>query len=475
MNKNRIFSLILIVVFAALGYGLYLSQKPNSWFHRFPFVLGLDLNGGTELTYKADISQVPAGDISGALDSLHEIIERRVNIFGVSEPQILVEKASALAGRNDYRLIVDLPGVTNIDKAVQMIGQTPLLEFKLVNKQAAFQASLASTTPVVVKTSKGTTTVNATVTQQKNDQPEFIPTGLTGSLLQRASVQFDSTTNRPIVSLAFNSAGTDLFAKITKEHVGEPLAIFLDGKVISAPVIREEIRGGTAQISGNFTTQEAQTLVRNLNYGALPLPIELVGTQLVGPSLGAVALKAGLMAGIWGFLLVIAFLIIWYRVPGIIASVALVMYIILSMFIFKLIPVTLTAAGIAGFILSIGMAVDANILIFERMKEELAAGRNLLDAMHEGFHRAWLSIRDSNISSIITAIVLFWVGTSAVKGFALTFGIGVLVSMFTAITVSRNFLYSVATQSNSGLSHFLFGAGLRNPRPAVPASSANKK
>lgn len=456
MTRNRIFSLILIVVFALLGWGLYLSQQPHSWFARFPFVLGLDLNGGTELVYRADLSQVDSTDIDSSMETLRDVIERRVNIYGVSEPVVQAEDASALAGRGEHRLIVELPGVTDIDRAVALIGQTPLLEFKLADLEDLAHLAQATTTTA---TSTG-----------------FVTTKLTGRFLEHASVVFEPKTGQAIVALEFNSEGSDIFAEITKNNVGKVLAIFLDGKMISFPVIREQITGGHAQITGDFSAREAKDLVRNLNYGALPVPIELIGTQTIGPTLGEAALQAGLRAGIWGFLLVVIFLIIWYRLPGLVASFALVIYILISLALFKLIPVTLTAAGIAGFILSIGMAVDANILIFERMKEELAHGRKLPEAIREGFHRAWLSIRDSNISSIITAIVLFWVGTSAVKGFALTFGVGVLVSMFTAITVSRNFLYSIAVNHESGLTHFLFGSGIRNKRPetAVSVNPMNK-
>ena len=289
-----------------------------------------------------------------------------------------------------------------------------------------------------------------------------MPTGITGRLLQKAQLEFSQNVSTPTVSLTFNDEGKELFAKITRENVDKVLAIFLDGEIISSPVIREEIKDGKAQITGSFNPEEAKILVRNLNYGALPVPITLVGTQTIGPTLGAVALAAGVKAGIWGFILVSLFLILWYRLPGVIATISLVMYVMLSLAVFKLIPVTLTAAGLAGFILSMGMAVDANILIFERMKEELRRGRGLSDAMREGFHRAWLSIRDSNISSIITAIVLFWLGTSAVKGFALTLGLGVLISMFTAITASRSFLFAIAPNQAGSRTKFLFGSGITN-------------
>ena len=341
----------------------------------------------------------------------------------------------------DNKLIVDLPGVTDVKQAIALIGQTPLLEFKIRDDSAPTQTASSS----------------LVIPQQK-----YLDTGLTGRYLSRATLEFSTQAgSEPTVSLQFNSEGSALFAKITKENVGKVLAIFLDNQPISEPVIREEIPNGQAQISGSFNADTAKTLVRDLNYGALPVPISLVSTQTIGPSLGSSALHAGIKAGLLGFLIVALFLILWYRLPGFIASVALVMYVIISLSVFKLIPVTLTAAGLAGFILSIGMAVDANILIFERMKEELRRGKTLSVAIHEGFHRAWLSIRDSNISSIITAIVLFWLGTSAVKGFALTLGLGVLISMFTAIIVSRTFLFALPQKGESKVSRFLFGSGIR--------------
>jgi protein-export membrane protein SecD len=290
-------------------------------------------------------------------------------------------------------------------------------------------------------------------------------TGLSGQYLSNSSLEFTNSgsgqvSGEPVVALSFNEQGRDLFAKITTEHKGEILAIVLDGQVISAPVIKDTITDGKAVISGTFTADQAKSLVQNLNYGALPVPITLVSSQTIGASLGQDAKAQGVKAGAVGFLLIAIFLIIWYRLPGLLASISLSMYIVLSLTIFKLIPVTLSAAGIAGFILSIGMAVDANILIFERMKEELKRGKTIHDALHEGFTRAWLSIRDSNISSIITAIVLFWLGTAAIKGFALTLGLGVLISMFTAISVSRTFLFAVAPKTQGAFKKFLFSNGL---------------
>ncbi len=452
MLKHRVLSLILVVVVSLVGFFVYksdrVSEESSPRLAKYAFKLGLDLNGGTELTYRADVTKVKSGDVSGAMDSLRDVIERRVNIFGVSEPVVTVVKPGVISGGNENRLLVELPGVTDIQQAVALIGKTPQLEFMLVRPEAK------NFTEEELKT--------------KLINEIFVSTGLDGSYLDKAQLQFTDSgsgqlAGQPIVALSLNSQGKDLFAKITRENKGEILAIFLDGAMISSPVIRDEINDGKAIISGGFTRDEAKSLVRDLNYGALPVPIELIGTQSIGASLGENAKSAGVKAGMLGFVLVVAFLVLWYRLPGFIASVSLAIYIIISFAIFKLVPVTLTAAGIAGFILSIGMAVDANVLIFERMKEELKKGGSLYKALHEGFARAWLSIRDSNISSIITAIILFWLGTSAVKGFALTFGIGVLVSMFTAITVSRTFLFAIAPKDSNAtpkkLTRFLFSNG----------------
>jgi protein-export membrane protein SecD len=453
MTKHRIFSVVLLIILVGLGYFVYESQI-GVRFAKYAFRLGLDLNGGTELTYKADISKLRGGSVDDAMSSLRDVIERRVNVFGVAEPVVQVEKSGLVSGTSEERLLVELPGVTNVDEAVKMIGQTPQLEFMLLRKEAKdfTQEEIATKTVDQV----------------------FAPTGLTGQYLDHAALEFTNSGNgkisgQPLVQLTFNDEGKALFSKITTEHKGEVLAIFLDGSAISTPVIQEAITDGKAVISGQFSPDQAKELVRNLNYGALPVPISLISTETIGASLGENAKTAGVKAGVVGFGLIVIFLILWYRLPGFIASISLSMYIILSLAVFKLLPVTLTAAGIAGFILSIGMAVDANILIFERMKEELKKGKTVHDSLHEGFTRAWLSIRDSNISSIITAIVLFWLGTSAVKGFALTLGLGVLISMFTAITVSRTFLFAIApnpakqatgNKQPGKLARFLFSNGL---------------
>lgn len=438
MRKHIWISLALIVVFVSLGFFIV---RGDGFKDSFPYSFGLDLVGGTELIYRADTSNVE--NIPDAMESLKEVIERRVNIFGVSEPLVQTETAGLVTGNRDERLIVELPGVTDIGQAIKLIGETPVLEFLLARGNAQEILKINPDAPI---------------------SEVFEQTGLSGRYLSRARVEFDPNTGAALVGLEFDKEGGELFAKITREHKEEVLAIVLDGVILSAPVIVDEILDGNAQITGSFTPIEAKELVRNLNYGALPVPIELAASQTVGATLGEQALEDGIKAGIIGFAILSLFMIFWYRLPGLIAVIALVSYAILSLAIFKLIPVTLTAAGVAGFILSIGMAVDANVLIFERTKEELKKGKNIYDAIHEGFARAWLSIRDSNISSIITAFILFWLGTSAVKGFALTLGIGVLVSMFTAITLSRTLLLAVTFGKDMPMKKFLFSNGIHLPK-----------
>jgi protein-export membrane protein SecD len=424
MTALRITAILILIIGVFIGY---LALTKDS------FKLGLDLSGGTHLAYKADTSEVGRTEVKDLMNALRDVIERRVNLFGVGEPVVQVEEGGLFGNVNDQRLIVELPGVTDVEEAINLIGKTPLLEFRLVKDGE----SLLAQDP------------------EASVEDILIPTGLTGRMVKRATLQFGqdglgrtgSALNSPSIGLEFNKDGAELFQKITGENVGEPLAIILDGEVISAPNINTEISGGNAVITGQFTPEEAKELVRDLNFGALPLAIELISTQSIGPSLGAQTVEAGIKAGIWGIILVALFLLLWYRASGLVAILSLSIYIVLMLAIFKLIPVALTAAGIAGFILSIGMAVDANILIFERMKEELEEGTpSMEEAVRNGFSRAWLSIRDSNISSIITAIILFWFGTSLVKGFALTFGLGVIVSMITAISISRTFLLAVVPE-----------------------------
>lgn len=439
--KTRALTVLILFIGALLSAFIYYSQIPNLGFiSKFAFKLGLDLNGGTHLVYKADTSKIPAEDINDSMQSLRNVIEARINSLGVSEPIVQTEKTT-ISGQEVNKLIVELPGVTDIKQAVDTIGQTPVLEFKKVNPDA----------PVLTASST-----------QADFDAQFITTELTGRYLETALVQFDQQTNKPVISLTFNSEGKDVFAAMTKSEIGKPIAIVLDGQVLSAPVVQDEITDGKAIITGDFTVPEARELSRSLKYGALPVPVELVGTQTIGASLGADAITASLNAGFWGFIFVALFLILLYRLPGLIAVVSLALYVIFNLALFKLLGVVLTSAGLAAFIISIGMAVDGNILIFERMREEFEKSNSIEEGIKEGFNRAWLSIRDSNLSSIITALILFFTATSAlVKGFAFVFFIGVIVSAFTAITVSRTFLFALGAKEFKGRNRFFFGHGFK--------------
>jgi preprotein translocase subunit SecD len=387
-------------------------------FYKLPFRLGLDLQGGTHLVYEANLSTIDVNERDASLDGIRDVIERRVNIFGVAEPTIQINKSG-----DSYRLIVDLPGVTDIHQAIEMIGATPYLEFKEQKEQA-------ETDEILKKQQEGDEEALKT-------DPYFKSTQLTGRYLKKSQLAFDQTTNKPHVALEFTDEGGKIFAELTKNNVGKVLAIYLDGYPISVPRVQEEISGGKAQITGNFTLEEAKDLAQRLNAGALPVPINLISQQNIGASLGHDSLVKSLKAGLIGFLAILVFMIILYRLGGFFASLSLIIYVIILLASFKLIPVTLTLAGIAGFLLSMGMAVDANILIFSRAKEELKEGRNFFDAMNVGTKRAWPSIRDGNFTTILVGLILFMFGTSFVKGFALTLVIGNLVNMFSAIVVTN--------------------------------------
>ncbi len=467
MIKKIILAVFILLIGSGIGFFVYKSEIASrehkadiasgkippeiepTGFAKFPFRLGLDLSGGSHLIYKADTSVVAADQVDDSMESLRNIIERRVNLFGVSEPVVQVQHGSLVSGAGE-RLIVDLPGVRDIEKAKETIGKTPLLEFKIETPKD-LEKDLQK-----AKVGKDGVVDLGTI----NLEPEFISTELTGRYLEKATLEFDVNTREPRVSLQFDETGTKLFAKITKENIGKMVAIYLDGELRSNPVVREEIPNGQAVISGGFTPAEAKELVGYLNSGALPVPISIVSTNTIGATLGDSAVKAGVKAAIIGFLFVALFLILWYRLPGLVATISLCIFIVIILSIFKLLPVTLTAAGIAGFIISIGIAVDANVLIFERVKEELRSGKTIHDATLAGFSRAWLSIRDSNISNLITALILFWFGTSLIKGFALTLGLGVIVSMFSAITITRIFLGALQFLGEGKVARFLFSSGL---------------
>lgn len=425
---------VLAAVFLLVGIVLAFFNAPQ-YFVRLtgymlpaivdiPYRLGLDIQGGTHLVYQADLKNITAGERTSSMEAVRDVIERRVNLFGVAEPLVQVEKSGS-----DWRLAVELAGVKDVNAAIRLIGETPYLEFKEERPQEERDQILA-------RQSQG---------ERMEEDAYFIPTSLTGRYVKRAEVEFDPTSFQPLVTLELTDEGAEIFADLTEKNVGKPLAIYLDGAPISAPIVQEEITGGRARISGNFTPHEAKELAGRMNAGALPVPIALIAQQSVEASLGKESLERSRIAGLAGLLAVAIFMIFWYRLPGLVAVLALLFYAAFVLAVFKIIPVTLTVAGIAGFILSIGMAVDANILIFERLKEELRAGKSLEEAIREGFGRAWTSIRDSNVSSLITSAILYWFGTSVVKGFALTLSIGILVSMFSAIWVTRTLLLAVLT------------------------------
>ena len=392
-NKILMFWFIVLIVIVS---SVIIAIKPTK--------LGLDLVGGSRLVLEAQTTKDIAKITPEVMNRLQFAIEQRVNKLGVAE--------TVVQQTGEKRLIIEIPNVTDLKEAKAFIGETAQLEFKKEGKAA-------------------------------DGSPIWVDTGLTGKDLSKSTLSTDQT-GQWVVSLEFNSEGAKKFAELTKTLVGQQMAIFFDGELQSAPVIREAIYGGKAQISGGdsgFEYEEAERMVNLLNAGALPVPAEIVEENTVGPTLGADSIAKSTKAGIIGLTAVMLFMIVFYHVPGLIADIALIIYSLILFALFKTIPVTLTLAGIAGFILSIGMAVDANILIFERTKEELRAGRNLFTAINSGFDRAFTSIFDSNMTTIITCTILYLLGTSVVKGFALTLALGVIVSMFSAITVTKNFMH----------------------------------
>lgn len=547
-NKQRL-KFLSIIVMAAVAV-VIANPKPTgvAWLDnitsKMKFNLGPDLQGGVVLTYEADMKDVESGTENDALQGVVDVIERRVNAYGVSEARVEAAKTG-----DNYRVNIEIPGVKDIEEAKRMLKETPILEFKeeggeqdlpqeqldMINQQNqeseqkarevlerakkgddfaqlaneftqdpsnnvsnpekpeeptgekkggdldffkkgvmvpefdqvvfSDQLKVGEVYPELVKTDFGYHIIKKTEERGEGDDkevrashillrtidpemmkqmmgPNYQPTGLTGKELKKAQLVFNQQTYRPEVSLEFTEQGRELFRQITERNMGKTVAIFLDGEIISAPTVQSVIHDGNAVINGQFSRQEAQQLAQRLNAGALPVPISLVGQQSVGPSLGKESLDKSLKAGLAGLAIVAVFMVAYYRLAGLVAVFALVIYTIMMVAIFKLSSVTplsifLTLSGIAGFILSIGMAVDANILIFERMKEELRGGRSLQSALDEGFKRAWPSIRDGNYSTLLTCIILIMFGMGFIKGFALILALGVIFSMFTAIVITR--------------------------------------
>ncbi|HBH46003.1 MAG TPA: protein translocase subunit SecD [Candidatus Jacksonbacteria bacterium] len=554
VSKIRL-QVLAVLVIAVLG-ALFTWPKGPNWIRKeVKLHLGLDLAGGAHLVYQADLTGIPVDQQTAAVEGARDVIERRVNALGVGEPIVQTNRSS-----DGYRVIVELPGITDVNEAIKRIGDTPVLEFKeqaepekltdtekqervkfnadqeklagtlleeLKNKSDADFAAKAkevSNDPgtkdkggdlgfiapgllvpgieevlfdklkdgemydQVVKTDYGYHLVRRVETQCKNTETDKVvtcppteelnaadskivqeirgrhillqvlseefkapgeqwkSTRLSGKYLKASKVIFDNQTGMPIVSMEFNKEGANLFEAITGRNVGKPVAIFLDGNLLSAPRVESKISGGSAVISGNFSIVEAKELAKRLNSGALPIKITLLSQQQVGASLGQESVENSFLAGVLGLLMVIIFMIAYYRLPGLVSAIALIIYALIITTIFKLVPVVLTLSGMAGFIMTIGLAVDANVLIFERLKEELRAGKSLQAAIDEGFARAWTSIRDSNVSTLITAFILLWLGETMVKGFGITLALGVIVSMFTAITVTRVLLKFIAQQ-----------------------------
>ena len=383
--------------------------------------LGLDLAGGTQLTLEADMSTIAQADRKDSLESAKQVIERRVNFFGVSEPVI----QSAMSGEK-YRIVVELPGVTNTDEAIALVGQTAQLEFREYLKDVPTATDSGFFIPTIENT---------------------VPVGITGRDLKKSTLQFNSQTGEPEVGIQFTPDGTKKFGEVTKRLVGQPLAIFLDDVVVTAPRVNSEIADGQAVITGSFTVDSAKQLSIQLNAGALPVPVKIVEKRTIGATLGADSVNKSIRAGVIGLGLVAGFMIVQYGWLGLLADIALLMYGLITLFLYRLIPVTLTLPGIAGFILSIGMAVDSNILIFSRYTEELRRGKPWQIAMELGFGKAWDSIRDANFTTIITSIILFNPGnwsflptSGLVRGFAATLFLGVVTGLFTGIVVTRTFI-----------------------------------
>ena len=474
MKEKSIITSIIILVFAVFAAGFinpqFFNEKIENFNERAPFSidrrlketefeLGLDLQGGAHLLYQADLEEVDEREVDDRMRSLRNLIERRVDRFGIGEPIVQV--------RGD-RLSVELPGVRDQNEAIEQIGETPFLEFRVAlededkieeieSKRGEarqylgdwFDENYRGNFEKILIEDLSEEEVENLENEVENWElafdSVFISTDpeLTGRYLNNASPFVNQgVTGETGVSLNFNSEGAEILQTVTKKHSNEALATYLDGRQIQVATIQEEIPGGEAQISGNLSVEEARELARDLEIGALPVPISLISQQSVGPELGAQSLERSITAGIIGLGAVMIFMIFYYKFLGVLASLSLLIYVAFVLSAFKILGVTLTLSGIAGFILSIGMAIDANILIFSRMREELDEGKSFKQAVEDGFKRAWPSIRDGNLTTVLVAFILFSVSTSFVQGFATVLIIGILISLFTAMIVTRSFIQS---------------------------------
>jgi len=436
MRQRDIQLLVLIVILAATAAWVVWPDNPGLHVHLGPINidrdiavhLGLDLRGGMQVLLEADVPS-DFRVTSEAMGAAKTIVENRVNGLGVAEPVVQV------AG--ERRILVELPGIEDPERAVATLRETGLLEF--IDAGSTFLPPGTVVTTTFGETGEATTEL----TQEITPTEKIYPSVITGQHLKGAEVHLDEY-GKPEIALEFTDEGAAIFAAHTAASIGHYLPIILDKQVISCPVIQTAIPDGRARITGQFSLEEARSIVIQLKYGALPIPLKIVQNRTIGPTLGQDSVQKSMTAGAIGLVIVLLFMAIYYRLPGVLADLALIIYAMISFALFKLIPVTLTLPGIAGFLLSVGTAVDANILIFERMKEELRAGKSLNMAVRAGFNRAWTSIRDSNLSTLLTCVILFWfgsnLGASMVKGFAVTLFLGVVVSMFTAVTVTRTFI-----------------------------------
>ena len=436
MRERNVGLLIGVIILAVAAMWVVLPTNPGIHIHLGPINFdrdirvhqGLDLQGGMQVLLAADLPEGQGID-PGAMEAVKVIVKNRVDALGVAEPLV--------QSQGDRRIIVELPGVEDPELAIATIRETGLLEFVDVGNTFLPQGAVVETTfgGAVVPTEE--------ITETAVPPEQVFTTVMTGKELDTVNVALDRL-GKPEIQFALKFEGTSIFADFTSRNVGRFLCIVLDNRVISCPRIQTAITDGSARITGDFTLEEARSLAIQLKYGALPVPLRVETTRSVGPTLGQDSVQKSVRAGAIGLCAVLFFMLVYYRLPGFLAALALIIYALLNFALFKLIPVTLTLPGITGFLLSTGMAVDANILIFERMKEELRWGRSLGAAINAGFDRAWTSIRDSNLSTIITCVILYWFGSnfgaSVVRGFAITLFIGVVISMFTAVTVTRTFV-----------------------------------
>ena len=406
--QNKSYWILAGIIAITIIAGLVVWPSGPTFFGRKSMKLGLDLRGGVQLTYTLDTSQLGDKTPEQAQRGVIDVINRRINTLGVAEPVIQGTNVGGKPG-----VLIELPGVSDVEKAKSLIGQTAQLVFK-----------------------------------ELDDKGQFVPTALTGAHLQKANATVQSQGKgaqgfqgaTPVVELSFDSEGAKLFKEITQKNLQKPVAIELDGQTLSSPTVQTVIEDGQAIITGIPTISEAKDLANLLNAGALPVPIKLASENKIGATLGVNSIESSLMAGILGIILICIFMFVYYRRAGFLAIIGLGVYGLISLALFKLIPITLTLAGLAGFIFSVGAAVDANVLVFERLKEEIKLGKEINTAIEESFKRSWSSIWPSNVASLITAAILYYGTSGMIRGFAVTLAIGILVSMFTAITVTRTLL-----------------------------------